>query len=254
MVRNIQKGGLILNKIKRTSLVVFLKRYIVLFSTLFLIGVSFPLGFWNVREIVFVGVKNDSQLVNSTTSFIGESIFLVKSSDLKEEIVKKNPYVKDISLEKIVPWKLEITIEEHIPLYISNSLDSCVIFSDEGYKVEEICKDCNEQCLERASTFSGIYLSSDTVVSNSNSMIFFKEFSDILQILSKFGYEGKSITLLDGIATIMDTDGHIFVFDITYDLDTQLGRMYLVGEKINTDLIEFKSLDLRFERPVMRLK
>ncbi|KKP81665.1 MAG: hypothetical protein UR84_C0019G0015, partial [candidate division WS6 bacterium GW2011_GWD1_35_594] len=60
--------------------------------------------------------------------------------------------------------------------------------------------------------------------------------------------------LLDGIATIMDTDGHIFVFDITYDLDTQLGRMYLVGEKINTDLIEFKSLDLRFERPVMRLK
>ena len=44
------------------------------------------------------------------------------------------------------------------------------------------------------------------------------------------------------------------IIEINQDYMIQASKLYLVLEKANIDGIEYKSLDLRFERPVMKLK
>jgi len=89
---------------------------------------------------------------------------------------------------------------------------------------------------------------------NEKRLIYQVEISNVLEILKIFGYEISSINISNGIANFESTDSHIFVFDISENLETQLNRVYIVGKKINDENMNFRSLDLRFERPVMKLK
>jgi hypothetical protein len=46
--------------------------------------------------------------------------------------------------------------------------------------------------------------------------------------------------------------GQSFSFSMSEDIDTQLERFIAVANKIKSDNLEFKSIDLRFERPVLK--
>ncbi len=107
--------------------------------------------------------------------------------------------------------------------------------------------------MESATEYSAVFVLSDATLENSKRLILYSEFNDILKVLDTFGYEITSIDIVEGISTFKSSNENIFIFDITNDLDIQLSRMYLVGQKINSENIIFKSLDLRFVRPVMTL-
>ncbi|MDY0096998.1 MAG: hypothetical protein RBS01_01435 [Candidatus Dojkabacteria bacterium] len=130
----------------------------------------------------------------------------------------------------------------------------CHFFSKEGIRLEELCKECESECMEYATSIESVYISSESVLESGNLLIYREEFEKISKLLSQFGYDINDINIVKGISTITDRKDHTFIFDISNDLDLQLSRMYLVGEKINEQEINFKSLDLRFERPVMKLK
>mgnify|MGYP006900796191 FL=1 len=146
-----------------------------------------------------------------------------------------------------------VTVNEYIPKYVGYFSNRCVLFSIEGKELEEYCKDCENECLEHSNILNSIYIKSDTVLSSESKLIFLDEISSISALLFEFGYDIKSVDISQGVTVIQDTFDHSFTFDITYDLDTQLSRLYLVGEKINAQEINFSSVDLRFERPVMKL-
>ncbi|MDX9739355.1 MAG: FtsQ-type POTRA domain-containing protein [Candidatus Dojkabacteria bacterium] len=252
-----QRKEAIVNRIKRFSLIVFIKKYIVFFILLAILALSLLFGLWNVREIEF-SLQEDSNskevaLNDSVEDIKGKNIFLLSPSEIEQRVVKENGFVKKIYVEKRIPFKIYIEVQEHIPAYIGYSSNRCVLFSQEGVHIKEICKDCLEGCMESVAEYSSVFVLSDATLESSKRLIFYSEFNDILKVLHIFGYDIASIEMVEGISRFKSSNENIFIFDLSNSLDIQLSRMYLVGQKINSENMVFKSLDLRFVRPVMRL-
>lgn len=245
----------LVNRIKRTTVVIFLRKIFWMLILVLILSISILIGVWNVKKFEYV--NSNKVYVNDinayVTEYIGKNIFLVKPKDIEKDILSSNSYVKDVDAKKILPNKILVTVNEYVPKYIGYFNNRCVIFSTEGKELEEYCKDCESECLEHSDMLNTVFIKSDTVLSSESKLIFLEEINSISVLLMEFGYDVRNIDIFQGITQIYDTLDHSFTFDITYDLDTQLSRLYLVGEKINVQEINFSSVDLRFERPVMKL-
>jgi hypothetical protein len=248
----------VLNKVRRFPLVIFLKKIFPILAILLIFVITLLIGVWDIKEFKY----SDSEFVNISKeqidsyveSFLGNNIFLIDPSDIENEIKKGNGYISKVYAKKILPNKIGISFTEYEVRYTGYSSDVCHFFSKEGIRLEELCKECESECMEYATSIESVYISSESVLESGNLLIYREEFEKISKLLSQFGYDINDINIVKGISTITDTKDHTFIFDISNDLDIQLSRMYLVGEKINEQEINFKSLDLRFERPVMKLK
>lgn len=258
MERRIQKTDVIVNRVKRIPIVIFLKRISPILIFLLLLFLSFVFGLWNIRDMKFnereLKYISSTELESYVSEFLEKNIFLLKPSKVGEKILESNGYVEEVYVKKVLPGKLEIKIKEHTPLYLGYSSDTCLLFADTGEKILEICKECSEECSIDLGDTSIVYITSESTLESGGRLIYFEEVYMIQKVLSAFRYELSNISINDGIARIIDTQEHEFVFDLSFELDVQLSRMYLVGQKIDRDMIKFKSLDLRFERPVMKLK
>ena len=246
------------NKVLRFPFIVFLKRYmfVLLFFLIFLLTNIF--GLWNVKNITFLLPQDANTDINileqSLDTVKGSNIFFVSGSDIQDVLKSKNEFVKNVTVEKKIPSTLEILIKEHTPFFVGYSSNRCLLFSNEGKYIKELCTECDQECKEYLNIYSTIYIASNFVLENNGFLIYQKEITDILEILSIFGYNIKNISIEDGISTFESIDDHMFIFDISEDLDIQLSRMYIVGKKVNSESMEFKSIDLRFKRPVMKLR
>jgi hypothetical protein len=247
------KSYAFLNRLNRVSVIVFFKKYSPVFITILLFVLSNVLGFWNVRNIQFE-LKEESninalELEERVSSFKGENIFLLTPDEVKEALFEENGYIKEAYVEKKIPSTLSIKIEEYIPLYIGYSSERCVLYSSEGSRIRELCKECLEECTDE----SLISISSNSLLESGKRLIYIDEIQKISKLLDTFGFNIEKIEIGEGVSKFTASN-HTFTFDMSYNLDIQLNRMYLVGQKINSESMEFTSLDLRFERPVMKLK
>lgn len=256
MEENFKKSRVVINRVKRIPFVVLLKKFLPLLIFIFIVLLSFVFGLWDVKNLQYNtdDLKNVTyfDLDSSLSQFIGENIFLIKPNELTNEIYSHIGFVKKASVKKILPNTLRISIEEHIPLYIGYSSNRCLLFSDTGDLIEEICKDCENDCTSESS--ERVYINSNSVIESNGKLIFFEEIFKVNKLLSEFNYKISSLSIEDGIAVFKDTMNHTFTFDLSNQLDTQLARMYLIGTKIDGDMMQFTTLDLRFERPVMNIK
>ena len=252
------KTRTVINKIGRFSPVVFIKKYIILFVFLIILPLSFLFGLWNVKNIDFElpdkSYTDINMLKASADIFKGQNIFLLSIDDIQSSLGKKNEFVKRIIVEKRIPFTLHILVGEYTPSFMGYSSDRCVLFSKEGIHIKELCTECLDQCTEFLGIYPAVYVESTSALENSNKLIYIEEIGDILDILSTFGYSINNISIDEGISVFEDKDSHLFTFDLSDNLNVQLNRMYIVGKKINSESMEFKSLDLRFERPVMKLE
>lgn len=256
MAENFKRRSVVINRVKRIPFVVLLKRYFPLFIFIFIVLLTFLFGLWNIKNLQYNidDLKNvtPSELDSSLSNYMGKTIFGINPNELIVEITSNIGYVKEASVKKILPNTLNIFIKEHTPFYIGYSSNRCLLFSDTGELINEICKDCQVECTSEVSQM--VYINSNTVIESNGKLIFFEEIFKVNQLLLEFNYEISSLNIQDGIALFEDTLGHTFTFDLSNQLEDQLARMYLIGSKINKDMIQYTTLDLRFERPVMNIK
>ena len=184
---NIRKKDAIINKVKRASIVLYIRKFLPIVIIVFLIGMSFLLGFWNVREFEY----DTDRLVNVTRSeldsyvreYLGRNIFSISPSQIEKDILESNGYINRVNVKKVLPDKLRVDIQEYIPYYSGYSSDSCLIFSKEGVLLAEICTECKQECFVQVDTLSNVYISSDSVIENNGRLIFYEEVSSIIDIL-----------------------------------------------------------------------
>lgn len=247
-----------MNKVKRTPAIIFLRSILPFIIIVVVIIITFLAGVWNIKRIEY----NESELSNVSviqldtylSEFMGKNIFTVNPDDIKSVLINSNGYIKNVYIKKVLPSKLSIKVEEFVPLYIGYSSDRCLLFSDTGNLIFEICTNCEQECLANEENNGKIYIKSTSILESEKKLIYFNEISKVQKVLSEFGFFIVEIDIDNGVVEFTDEEGKIFVFDLSNDLDTQLARMYAVGGKINEELIKFSRLDLRFKRPVMNFK
>ncbi len=257
MVRVAQKQNIVLNRVKRVPVVVFLRKILPFILFLLFVLISFLIGVWDIKRFEYT----NSELVNVTpkgldsylSQYIGKNIFSIKPLDVKNLLMEKDGYIRDVVVKKILPNTLEISIEEFPPMYVGYSSERCLLFADTGELILEVCSECIQECTNYTNENTLVFISSSSLLESGRKLIYFEEIYMVEVVLSEFNYQITTLDISNGVATFKDIENHTFTFDLSADLDIQLARMYLVGEKIDRDMIKYTSLDLRFERPVMKL-
>ena len=206
------------------------------------------LGILKIKEIELDTkleyVQNLSQITNQ---YKGEGYFSLNLEELENDIRNSDKYVKKVSAEKIFPNKIVLKIEENQPLYYLEYKEICYILSQEGLILEENLE--YDECLLE----KGILLESKENILADNRVIFDLELYEVVKILEEFGWEISKVEFQKNVMSVRDADRTITI-EVNQEYEDQLSKLYLVLEKANIESIDYKSLDLRYQRPVMELQ
>jgi cell division septal protein FtsQ len=238
----------ITKKISRHRLFKILKPLIPILLLILTITILTWLGVFKIKTIQHI--KNLQYVTNwdiATNPYLGQGYFSLNLENLKDDIKKINGYVKEIQAQKIFPNKIDLKIEEYIPKYYLEYKETCYIFSQEGIVLEQK-NDYIECNLE-----NGIQLLSNQNIIADNRLIYDTEISKTVKILEEFTLNISKINIEEDVLRFSDDKREIILESVS-DFDAQLSKLYLVLEKVNLERIEYSSLDMRFQRPVMELK
>lgn len=215
---------------------------VLLIYILTVLGVFQIKKFENSNEL-----KHTQDLSVLTSQYIGQGYFALNLNELEQDIQKSDKYVKSVSAEKVFPNKVRLVIQEYEPMSCLEYKDVCYIFSQEGLILQEMIE--YEDCFLE----NGIKLTTNQNIIAEGRLIFDKELLEIVLVLKKFGWEVSNVNFKENVLEIGDGQ-KVAVIEINQEYMTQLSKLYLILEKVNIEGIEYESLDLRFERPVMKLK
>jgi hypothetical protein len=254
-------------KVSRLKLIVLLKNNMLLFSFLAIFALSIFFNVWNIskyevydldgREIrSFLDEQIDKYF---TENIVGSNYFTFSPTQYQEDMYIKIEYLKSVKIEKIVPNKITIFISQYSPMYVTVlKSDSCTILSSEGIVLEEICIEEGTECCLSYSKDNELPLFSSSEVDISlfdddkDRLLIMEDVSKVFQIIESFKFDIVEISLKSDILEFVDSENKKFVFNMAESIDTQIKRYIVVMGKIKSDNMEFQTLDLRFERPVMK--
>jgi cell division septal protein FtsQ len=205
------------------------------------------LGIFQIKKIETDNkLKHVANFSETTKKYLGKGYFSLGLEQMEEEIKNSNRYIKSVSAEKIFPNKIFLEIEEYEPMTYMEYKESCYIFSQEGLVLDENAE--YEQCFLE----NGIKLETSQNILAEDRLIFDTEIYEIVKVLEEFGWDIKTISFDKNVLEISDGEKSVTI-EVNQEYETQLSKLYLVLEKVNMEGLEYKSLDLRFERPVMEL-
>ncbi|MHC1716704.1 MAG: FtsQ-type POTRA domain-containing protein [Candidatus Dojkabacteria bacterium] len=254
-------------KLSRFRPVLFLKKNIVIFSFLFIFLITTLLGVWNIKRYEIFdqsGSDIDTKVYTLLEEYIkgnvlGKNFFELNSNELSKNLYKDISYVESVKVEKSIPNKVILFTNIFTPKLVAYLKDSkCYLLSKEGYQLEEICKDSEKKCCEAYATTNALYYFSSSEVGiakldqGKSKLLIMEDVRKVVTVIEQFKYTVSVIELRENILMIKTLEGKTFTFTFSSDLDIQLERCLVVMSKIKGDNLKFKTLDLRFERPVMK--
>lgn len=89
-------------------------------------------SFFNVKEVYINGdnLTLEESLKDKSNNFIGENILFLKSKDVVNSL-SENPYVKDISIDRKLPNKLILNVEESdVAFYVGKGKNAYILSSN----------------------------------------------------------------------------------------------------------------------------
>ncbi|MBI2356903.1 FtsQ-type POTRA domain-containing protein [Candidatus Dojkabacteria bacterium] len=256
--REISKGKFILRKYSK-----YLK-YILYLVFLCLAVIVLPrISIFNIER---VDIKNHEYKKTEyiTQEFkrelkdqlVGKSYFSITSETISD-ITGKNPYVKSFWIEKTLLDKVQVNIVERVPVYlIKEKGGKCGVIDSDAYTLEVL--ENEEACTEYQSKMNliSVDVAPFPILTPNTQSSFYYTYSinDITKILEKYGYEPDRFSIKDGVCQIQLEDKKIVVISFNQELKKQLARFVVIAEEIKNKNIKFSLLDLRYERPVIKVE
>ncbi|MGI5897925.1 MAG: hypothetical protein ACOX6Q_02065 [Candidatus Dojkabacteria bacterium] len=257
-------------RISRFKPIVFLKKNLPLFILIFLFLLSYLLGLWNVRKYEILshdGTELDPKVVDKVEKYIEENVvgrnfFSIHIKNLEQDITRNISYADTIKIEKNVPNSLTLFLKQYSAELVGLTKgNKCYLLSSSGVVLEELCKESTEEnCCIEYSTESKKYilkvLDMDIVVEGGEKgrLLVMDDIKKIVKMVKLFEIEIQNITIEKNVVTVLDADNRKMIFSVGENINTQLESFYLVMAKIKRDNINFDSVDVRFERPVMKVR
>ncbi|MBE6541468.1 MAG: FtsQ-type POTRA domain-containing protein [Ruminococcaceae bacterium] len=95
--------------------------------------------FFVIKDVGATGseIYSSDMLVSSSGIDLGQTLYSFKSSDAAEEIIFRCPYIKSAEINRTVPNKVSITVEDDSAAYIAKIWDSYILLSS-GLRVLEV--------------------------------------------------------------------------------------------------------------------
>ncbi len=141
MFRKVKGVVLILSKKVFRNKLVSYASLAILIAVLVIIGrfVLFSSKF-DIKTIEIDGYNNveKSFLDDQLSDIIGKNIFFIRASGLKEEVLNYSVFIKSVQVEKHLPDRINVHLEERVPYMVWINLSGCYLVDEEGFVLEEI--------------------------------------------------------------------------------------------------------------------
>ncbi len=222
-------------------------------AILVLIYIFFYSPFFTIKKIDINDLENidGNEIVTDFLVLKGQNFFLTDLTDLRAKAIKDYAFIDNIYTEKVFPNRVVINVREKEPFISVENEEGCFLLDYSGFVLLEA------NCSNLKSNYSvkeviGEDLNNMEFVPNSQSSFFkAKEIHMILNVLEHYDYSTRKIEIKNQVVTFYLHDDVFIVFSFSEDIDIQLKRLVVVQNRIDYDNIAFKSLDLRYERPIL---
>ncbi len=216
--------------------------YVLLYSPLFVISEL------ETNDLSYIGSE---EIISEFEGLKGKNFFLTDLSYIRGEVIKKYAFIERVYTEKIFPNKILINIREKEPAFVVSNDIGCFLLDSDGFVLLE--GDCN--FLKSNYSVKEVFgkdLNNIEFVPNTQSSFYnAKYLYEILNVMEYYGYRVKIIEFENHMAELELHDSRLFTFSFLDDIDVQLKRLIIITKKTQAEEMPFKSIDLRYQRPVL---
>lgn len=238
-----------IHRIKKTYIAIIVTA-VLLLAILILLDRAFRVQNITVSPLT----PADSKKINSIiglTALYEKYIFVISAEQVKNDILRSNPRVQSVSIEKSYPDTIQITIGFYNPVAYLQVNGGFFLLAADGRILEKV-KTKNNTNIPSIQYYQQL----DYYGFQSGDGISYKDIVTSLRLLIKAFDLGFIINNIDinGLSMIvLNSNDKRFVFTTEKDISEQEYQFFAIVRKFRTEKKEFKSLDLRFDKPVISL-
>ena len=222
----------------------------VIFFLVLLTALLFLNDFFRIKKIEIIS-ENKNLTITGLDSLRNHNLILLDESKTGLEIIEKNSFIKTVKLIKKYPNKISIEIEIDKPVAILKVDQGFLYLSDTG-KIIEKRKDNNTE-FPVINYYQNFYY----YQSQAGEVIDYQEIITTLGFLTTVTGLGLKVDTVDiaGVHMVAFNlkDKKIF-FTLEKDPQVQEYQLATIIKQFKIEGREFSSLDLRFDKPVIKLK
>lgn len=205
--------------------------------------------FFRVTEIEVRGLSQD-MAIKGIGTYKNKNLFFLSGRDIEEKIRMENPYVKEVAVKRVFPHTLYISLTLASPIAVFNGGNGYFYLSEEGRILYKKRK------MDESFPMIRYYQKIDYYSKNSGDAISFKDVLCSLFFLKSSQDMGLKIDSIDidGLHMIVLhlRDKNIF-FTTEKDQGQQAYELEKIVHQFKIEGKEFKSIDMRFDRPIVVL-
>lgn len=228
---------------KKKLAVIFL--ILIIFLSLFISTNCFY-----VREIILISDNSKTKIIG-TSSLKNKNLLLLNLAELEREIIQKNPSVKSVEITKIYPNKLRLIITKDKSIIAVKADLGYLYLSDKG-KIISKQKDFDKK-LPLVNYYQKVYFANY----QSGQKINYREIISVLELVKKAKNLGLTVDTVDIVGTYMvafNLEEKKIIFSLEKKLEEQEYELETIVKQFRIEGKEFISLDLRFNKPVIKIK
>lgn len=222
-------------------------------SVLSLITVVFIVLFSDILTVRSIECRNESsitcspEIVAELERLIGQRILLLRLNDLERKIMQSDPAVKSINLSIDVRERsiLASVVRRNpvVRIAASNSLDVSHVIDEEGMVFENgTTKDAPPLIIWDG--FSTLSIGQRVPDQLGRSVTLIRQLPAIIEVLGAVHVRADSLE-------VTTVEGTLVTFSLEQDPATQLAALQLVINQSRIDRMIYRSIDLRYQRPIV---
>lgn len=207
-------------------------------------------SYFSISKIEVSGL-NKNETIRGLDILKNQNIFFVSVKENEEKLLNENAYLKKVTIKKIMPNKINITVETHTPVAVLVVNNGYLYLAQNGrilFKQKQ--NDTNltvinyYQKLDYKSTSIGNWISNNDIIISLN----------LLKICLELGLDINSIDINSLDMLGFNLDDKKILFTTKKSENAQRYILENIVQKFNIEGKDFNSLDLRFDKPVIVLK
>lgn len=205
-------------------------------------------GILQIRNIAVQGYAGSTP-IRGLSSYAQKNLLLVSSKNIEKMLIEENPQIRSVSVKKLLPNSLVITIEGQSFIAVFAMNDGYAYLSEEG-KIIEKSKEKREGL-----PLIRYYQKMNYATYNSGDAIGYTDILTALHFLKTISDLGLQTDTVDinGLDMLLFTVGEKKLFFTTEkSKETQNYELKQIIKQFKIEGKDFKSMDLRFEKPIIR--
>jgi stress response protein SCP2 len=198
-------------------------------------------------------LTHTSSSVLGFDSLYGKSTLLLSQKEVEKHIIERNPVVKNVQMDIEYPSTLLFSLQIYKPIAIFDADAGYFLLSEDGKVLEKMRK--TEQALPHVKFYQKIsYLQTqpgDTIDFREleAGLSFYKSTLDLGLRIDTIDINGLNMIAL--YVSKPDKQVSKVLFTTQKDAQQQIHELEAIIKKLRLEGKEFKSLDLRFKRPII---